>query len=49
MLYQYRTFTCPSAGNHTDQKTWDRAFLSAKEFEEKYGKDELDAAQPQAE
>ena len=49
MLYQFKSFTCPAAGNRTSQKDWDRAFLSTEQFEKLYGKDEVSAAQPQAE
>jgi hypothetical protein len=49
MLYQRGTWTCPAAGLKTSDKDWDRAFLAADQFAAKYGADEVDAAQAQAE
>lgn len=37
MLYLRPTFTCPAAGPKTSDKNWDRAFLTAEQFSQKYG------------
>lgn len=38
MLYQRPKFTCPaSTGTKTSEKNWDRAFLTAEQFKQKYG------------
>ncbi len=48
MLYQRPKFSCPAAGLKTTEQNWDRAFLSRKAFELKYGKDSYTEAVPQA-
>lgn len=48
MLYQYKTFSCPAAGQKTTDKNWDLAFLSKEEFEARYGQGSYDEAQPNA-
>lgn len=37
MLYQRKTFTCPTANPKQSELLWDVAFLSDSEFSEKYG------------
>lgn len=46
MLYTRKSFTCPAASGKVTDKSWDRAFLTAEEFESKHGAGSYDEAQP---